>query len=55
MSNHFTVVLDSIKSKNNTEELISSVERARSLNMIKFYMGIGYFGALTFLMIKLFV
>ncbi len=55
MSNHFSVVLDSIKAKDNPEELISSVERARSINMIKFYMGIGYFVALTVLMVKLFV
>ena len=55
MSNHFSVVLDSIKAKDNTNELISSVERARSLNMVKFYMGIGYFVALTVLTIKLFV
>lgn len=55
MLNTQSYILEAIKGKSSELQNISPIERVKVESSIKFYMGMGYFAALSVLLIKLFV
>ncbi|GBD91224.1 hypothetical protein BMS3Abin04_01950 [bacterium BMS3Abin04] len=55
MLNTQSYILEAIKGKSSEIQNISPIERVKIESSIKFYMGIGYFAALSILIIKLFI